>query len=638
MSGGKKSNVFLELLRAPGATLAAIYLLALVAVAIFAPLIAPFDPAAPALRFRLDPPVWLEGGSWDHILGTDNLGRDVLSRILYGARSTLIVALSVVAIAGSFGVLMGLIAGYVGGRIDSLIMRIVDIQLSFPDLLLALTVLTVIGASLPTVIIILSIGGWMVYARMTRGIVIAARHEGYVEAAELIGVPPRRVILRHILPNLTASLLTLAIIELARVVLAEAALSFLGMGIQPPATSWGLDISVGKDHVFGAWWLVTFPGLAIALTILSANVLATWVRLTIDPLEREKRFALSQPVPKRRAPQSRLKEGVEPLLAIDDLHVSFITTRGRVDAVRGVSLSVRRGETLGIVGESGSGKSVTMQAVMGLIDNPGRIEQGDVRFEGKSLLDRGGERIHGNRISMVFQDAMTSLNPLMSIGTQITEVLDRHRGLKGIPALLRAHELLRLVGIPSPDRQMHALPHELSGGMRQRVMIAIALAAEPDVLIADEPTTALDVTIQAQIVRLLAHLRDRLGLTIVLVTHDLGLVAQFCDRVAVMYAGRIVETADVGDLFAAPAHPYTAGLLRSTPRLDRPEDRLSSIAGSPPDPADLPIGCAFRPRCERATDRCLETPPLTSTAPARKSACWYPLTIRGGVDARAELA
>jgi ABC-type dipeptide/oligopeptide/nickel transport system permease subunit len=282
-----------ELLRDKPATLSTLFLLLLVFAAIFAPLVAPHDPATQALRERLDPPLWLEGGSWSHILGTDNLGRDVLSRIIYGARTSLTVGLCVVAIAGSFGVTIGLVAAYVGGRVDNFVMSWVDTQLSFPDLLLALTVLTVLGSSPVTVVVILSISGWMVYARMTRGIVKSTRNEGYVEAAELVGCSIPRIIFIHILPNLAAPLSTLLILEFARVILAEAALSFLGMGIQPPATSWGLDIAVGKDHIFGAWWLVTFPGAAIALTILSANLLAAWVRTTADPQEREKRFARS---------------------------------------------------------------------------------------------------------------------------------------------------------------------------------------------------------------------------------------------------------------------------------------------------------------------------------------------------------
>jgi peptide/nickel transport system ATP-binding protein len=313
------------------------------------------------------------------------------------------------------------------------------------------------------------------------------------------------------------------------------------------------------------------------------------------------------------------------LLAVDDLVVSFHTRRARAEAVRGVSLEVAQGETLGLVGESGSGKSVTMQAVMGLIEAPGLVEHGEVLWQGRRVTDRDMARLRGRQIAMVFQDAMTSLNPLISIGAQMDEVLQFDRSSTREGRRARAVDLLELVGIDDAEGRLGQLPHEVSGGMRQRIMIAMALAADPQLLIADEPTTALDVTIQAQIVDLLIDLRRRLGLSILLVTHDLGLVAELCDRVAVMYAGRIVETAPVNDLFASPGHPYTEGLLRSTPRVDDTSDRLETIPGNPPDPAHLPEGCAFRLRCPRASEQCREDPALIGVAPGRTLACWHPL-------------
>ncbi len=273
-------------------------LLVLLFCTVFAPLVAPHDPASQSLADRLQPPAWATGGTTSHLLGTDNLGRDVLSRLIFGARVSLLVGVSVVVLAGTFGVVMGLMAGYKGGRWDSIIMRVVDTQVAFPGLLLALTILAVVGPSVKTVIIVLAINGWMVYARITRGTVLSVKETAYVEAAEIVGCRPRRVIFRHILPNLTSPLLTLGILEFARIVLAEAALSFLGLGIQPPDTSWGLDISIGKDYLFNAWWLVTFPGIAIAVTVLSVNLVASWLRVVADPAEREKRFAAnSQTVP-----------------------------------------------------------------------------------------------------------------------------------------------------------------------------------------------------------------------------------------------------------------------------------------------------------------------------------------------------
>jgi peptide/nickel transport system permease protein len=280
---------------------------ALVFMALAAPLLAPHDPSDQDLMARLKPPVWSEKGSWNHVLGTDHLGRDILSRLIYGSRVSLLVGASVVLVAGAFGTMLGLIAGYVRGRADSIIMRWIDTQVAFPGLLLALIILAVVGPSLITVILVLSINGWMVYGRMTRSAVLSVRETAYVEAAEILGCNSRRVIFRHILPNLTSPLLTLAILEFARIILAEAALSFLGLGIQPPATSWGLDVASGKDYMFRAWWLVTFPGLAISITVLAVNLVASWMRLISDPQEREKQFARQMAA--RRRKQGR-KEAV----------------------------------------------------------------------------------------------------------------------------------------------------------------------------------------------------------------------------------------------------------------------------------------------------------------------------------------
>src|SRR5882672_4497416 len=312
-----------------------VILVALVLTAILAPLLAPFDPAAQSLRARLLPPFWLPRGSMGHLLGTDYLGRDVLSRLIHGSRASLGIGASVVALAGAFGVVMGLVAGYAGGRTDNVIMRVIDTQIAFPGLLLALIILATVGPTTATVIVVLALNGWMVYARMTRGIVLSLRQMPFVEAAEIIGCRPARVVFRHLLPNLTSPLLTLMMLEFARVVLAEASLSFLGLGVQPPASSWGLDVATGKAYIFNAWWLVTFPGLAIALTVLAINLLASWARVTSDPQEREKRFArlirarlgaLVQRLPATVPPAA----GEQSLLAVRDLVVHFHTRSGTV--------------------------------------------------------------------------------------------------------------------------------------------------------------------------------------------------------------------------------------------------------------------------------------------------------------------
>ncbi len=315
-----------------------------------------------------------------------------------------------------------------------------------------------------------------------------------------------------------------------------------------------------------------------------------------------------------------------PLLEVENLLVHFYTRGGIVQGARGVSFHVGYGETLGIVGESGSGKSVSVQAVMGLIGSPGKIEGGDILYMGRSLLDESGRKyvrkVRGKEISMIFQDPMTSLNPLFTIGTQITEVLHHHMGMNKSQARERAIELLRLVDINAPEKRLKQYPHELSGGMRQRVMIAIALACEPQLIIADEPTTALDVTIQAQILELLTDLQERLNVSVILITHDLGVVAQMSHRVAVMYAGRIIEEGNVDEVFADPIHPYTQGLIKSTPSLDKVTERMVSIEGVPPNLVTPPAGCAFSPRCTQAKDGCSKPQMLTAIGNDRHVSCW----------------
>jgi oligopeptide/dipeptide ABC transporter ATP-binding protein len=331
------------------------------------------------------------------------------------------------------------------------------------------------------------------------------------------------------------------------------------------------------------------------------------------------------------------KPGATPgtaVLEIDDLRTHFFTEAGVVRAVDGVSYAVRGGQTLGVVGESGCGKSVTALSVLRLVANPpGRIVGGKIRFGGVNLLDLSEsemERIRGNEISMIFQEPMTSLNPLLTVGRQISEAIAVHQGLSLRGAMNKAVEMLRRVSIPEPERRVHAYPHQLSGGMRQRVMIAMALSCNPKVLIADEPTTALDVTIQAQILELMRELQETFGTAIILITHDMGVVAENADRVVVMYAGRKVEEASARTLFEQPGHPYTRGLLDSIPKLDVAAHeharriRLNEIKGMVPSLHNLPEGCTFAPRCELATDQCRAAyPPLLQHRPDHVIACWH---------------
>ncbi len=324
-----------------------------------------------------------------------------------------------------------------------------------------------------------------------------------------------------------------------------------------------------------------------------------------------------------------------PLLEVEDLHIEFHTQDGVAKAVNGVSYSVAAGETLAVLGESGSGKSVTAQAVMGILDMPpGKITAGRILFRGEDMLTMSPKlrrTVRGRRIAMIFQDALSALNPVLSVGYQLGEMFRVHQGLSRAEARAKAVELMERVRIPAAKQRVGDFPHQFSGGMRQRIMIAMALALEPDLIIADEPTTALDVTVQAQVMDLLAELQSEFNMGLILITHDLGVVADVADKIAVMYAGRIVETAPVHELYARPAHPYTRGLLDSIPRLDQKGQDLHAIKGLPPNLLSIPQGCAFNPRCDRVRDVCLtQLPPLVPVAdeegaelPGRRSACHY---------------
>lgn len=318
----------------------------------------------------------------------------------------------------------------------------------------------------------------------------------------------------------------------------------------------------------------------------------------------------------------------EKLLSIKNLHTSFYCDIGEIKAVRGVSFDLHKGEAIGIVGESGSGKSVTSQAIMKLLPHPGKIKEGEINFKCENIVDKTNKKmstIRGNEIAMIFQDPMTSLNPVYTIGNQIMSVIKRHQGLNSTDARKKAIKMLELVGIPSPEKRIDSYPYECSGGMKQRAMIALALSCEPDLLIADEPTTALDVTIQAQILELMKDLKTKLNTSIILISHDLGVVVDVCSRIIVMYGGQVMEEGTSRDIFYNPKHPYTIGLLKAIPKINLEEEkkRLVPILGSPPDLLNPPLGCPFAPRCNHAMNICMErVPEYTNITPNHRSACW----------------
>lgn len=590
---------------------------------------------------RLKPPFTTDSAGVFHLLGTDALGRDYLMQMIAGTGATVFPALTAAAIGLVFGLSVGAVAGYMGGRVDAVVLRITEFQMAFPSLLLAILILASLGSSIGVLIIVLALGAWTGIARVSRGLALELRELAFVDSARVIGGSNPRIIIRHIAPNLFTSVLVLGTLEVAALMLSAAGLDFLGLGVQPPETSWGQLVSKGRETLASAWWLVVIPGLAIFLTTLAVNLIAVWLRNNLDVDQRSRNVAKDarkaeikfDPDEAPEPPRARGEQGAHStsnaILEVRDLFVDFSTERGVAKAVRGVSWGIGRAEVLAIVGESGSGKSVTARAIMGILERPqARIRRGAIDYGGVDLLtipDSKRREIYGAGISMVQQDALAALNPSATIATHLIEVIQAHqKGVSRKAARDQAGDLLRKVGIPDPIVRLDDYPHQFSGGMRQRVLIAMAIANSPAVLIADEPTTALDVTVQAQIVKLLLDLRKSTAMSIVLITHDLSLVAESADRVVVMYAGRVMESGPVHEIISHPAHPYTKQLLAATPDVMVTSERLKPIPGSPPSPMRIPSGCPFNPRCEKAQDICREVRPNElHLTPTRSSACHF---------------
>jgi peptide/nickel transport system permease protein len=426
-----------------------------------------------------------------------------------------------------------------------------------------------------------------------------------------LGASTGRILLRTVLPNVAGPVLVQCSLAVAAAIVVESGLSFLGLGVVPPEPSWGLMIRGARATMTQAPLLLLWPCLALALTILAMNLFCDALRDAVDP------HTSGGPIRQRAVDRvlpgllPRHGAGAEDALEVRDLTVEIATPAGTICPVEGVSLAVKPGQTLAIVGESGSGKSVTVAAVMGLLAPEARVTGGAAWFGGRDLLglpERALRKLRGSALAMVFQDPMSSLNPLHSVGDQVAEAILAHQPKLGAAqANARVLELFRRVGIADPERRLRAFPHEMSGGMRQRVMIAIALANRPRLLIADEPTSALDVTVQAQILELLADLQRESGMGIVFITHNLGVVAEIADSVAVMYAGQVVEYGAVATVFENPLHPYTRALLASVPE---GEHQPTAIPGVVPPPQAFPRGCRFAPRCPHAVTACAATPPI----------------------------
>jgi len=596
----KLASLWTELRRRPLILTASLVLSGFIVLAIVFPFVPGIDPTASNISARLEAPTWAGGDGG--LLGTDELGRDLLIRILYGLRTSFTVGIGAALFGAFVGTLLGMVAGYFGGKTDAIIMRLADVQLSFPGLLLVLVIVGALGRGIPILIFLLGFMSWMLFARVIRSAVLSFRTTDLISATHSLGASSIRILVYHILPNIAPALMALVTLRFAQLMLAEASLSFLGFGIQPPEISLGAMLAQGRQVLSTAWWLSTFAGLFLTVGVLSTNLVGSWLHDQLDPLGSAP-AAKRKKSPRGERGQQRVAAGQSPLISVRDLSVGFGQGSSRTTPIESVSFDIARGERVALVGESGSGKSLTGLSIMGLIDKVGGHtgESSSVLLDGEDILTMTSSRlqtIRGRRIGMIFQDPLASLNAVQSIGRQATDAHRIHNpGLKKSAYRRHAIDLLEQVKLPNPSRVFRAYPHELSGGMRQRAMIAIALACDPDLLIADEPTTALDVTVQAGVLDLMHDLSSERGMALLLITHDLSVVAGSVDRVVVMYGGRILETSPTGPLFDRPKHPYTMALMSSIPSPLVTSRRLATIPGSPPEPEHRPIGCLFGPRC-----------------------------------------
>ncbi|MFD4323602.1 dipeptide/oligopeptide/nickel ABC transporter permease/ATP-binding protein [Nocardioides sp. NPDC058538] len=607
------------LARRPLAALSVAYLVVLAVCALLAPWFAPYDPHAQDVVNAL------QGPSGEHWLGTDTLGRDVLSRMLYGIAPTFGGAVEALLVFLVLGVPLGVLAGYLAGRTDAVVNRIAEFVLSIPPIIVVLVVLVVFEGSTTAAMLCLGLLSAPGLVRVVRAAAAAVREELFVTAARVSGVPAFTIMASHILRRVRGPILVQGSLFLGIALAFQAALAFLGLTSSGGTPTWGSIVGEAAGVIAQSSWLLIPPGLAITLAVLAFGFLGDLARdLSADGdevLVRPRRDA------RRSRPASardlvRAEVAGDALLQVDGLTVE--TTDG-TSLITDVGFGVQPGETVGLVGESGCGKSVTALSVLGLLPTTLHLAAGSVVFDDVDLVE-GGKRayaaVRGSGIAYISQDPMAALDPTHTVGSHLDEVIALHERLDRAARRARAIELLEQVRIADPERVLGTYPHQISGGMAQRISIAIALAGRPRLLVADEPTTALDVTVQSEILALLRELRREVGLAILLITHDWGVVADTCDRVVVMYAGEIVETADAGRLFARPSHPYTSALLAADVSRDLDSPRLPTLPGRVPSPAARPVGCRFADRCELAVEACRAEPvPLIATAEDARSRC-----------------
>lgn len=597
--------------------IALIFILFVACIAILAPIVAPYDPLQ-TLR-----PVQAPSG--DYLFGTDRLGRDIFSRMVWGARTSLFIGLGAVGVAILFGGILGATAATADKFGNEVIMRLMDILMAFPGIALAAVLLATFSNSVPVIIITIAVVYTPQLARVVRANVVSQWEDDYVRAERVLGGSRTYILVKHVVRNTAAPVLVFATVMVADAIVFEASLSFLGAGVQPPFPSWGNILSEGRNLVLsGFWWATTFAGIMILLTVLALNILAEGLtdalvnpKLKSSPKTKEdvakplstdvqeamaetlalKRYLLKlHEKETTRTDRMQLNPNAKPILQVKNLSIRFPNRYGEIPLVDNISFTVHEGETMGLVGESGCGKSITAFSIMGLLPKTAKIT-GEILFTDRSgkqhdlLKSEQLNALRGHEISMIYQDALSALNPSMRIKDQMAQLISRG-GKQSAETLLQWVKL-------DPEKTLNRYPHELSGGQRQRVLIAMALAREPKLLIADEPTTALDVVVQAEVIKLLNELREKLGFAMVFVSHDLALVAQMAHHITVMYAGQVVEAAPTTPLLANPTHEYTRGLLGSVLSTELRAERLYQIPGSVPSPFDFAKGDRFASRSLR---------------------------------------
>ncbi|GHF48331.1 oligopeptide/dipeptide ABC transporter ATP-binding protein [Deinococcus metalli] len=626
------NGVWTILRRSPRAAAGAGILLAMFLLALLAPVLTPYSPTSQ------DFSSWTTPGR-EHLLGTTALGQDVWAQILYGARKTLLIGLMAGLIATVIGTTIGVAGAYFGGRVEDVLNVVTNVFLVLPGLPLLIIVSAFVrGAGVWSIILVIAFTGWAWGARVLRSQALAIRNRDFVQAAIVSGERPGRIIFAEMLPNMAGLIAANFFSTALYAVLSEAGLSFLGFG-DVSSVTWGTMLYWAQARgalLQGAWWWIAAPGLLIALLGTAFALLNFGIDEVTNPKIVHSIRATKVLRRGRKAAPRLVSGGPEPLMSIGHLDAGYVTPRGNVRAVRDVSLDVAPGEFVGLAGESGCGKSTLAFAATRLLDAPGAVFGGEARLAGTDLLELSNEdlrRVRWKDYSMVFQASMNILNPVIKVREQVYDAMQAH-GITD-PAKLdaRARELFRLVGIR--EGYLDAYPHQLSGGMKQRVIIAIALALEPKLVVMDEPTTALDVVVQRQILQEIDAVRRRLGISIIFITHDLSLLVEMSDRIAIMYAGEIIEEAPAKALYAGPKHPYTARLMNAFPELEGPNERREGIPGRPPPLSVELRGCPFYDRCpSRMPGQCDEHKPASvEIVPGHRVACFLhsPLIKEGDV-------